>query len=175
MQVIRAELEAVREEYGDERRTQIVSADVDISIEDLIPEEDVLVTLSHESYIKAQAVSNYSAQKRGGKGKAATQMKEEDFIDKLFVASTHDTILCFTNLGRVYWLKVYKLPQASRISRGKPIVNLLPLEENERINAILPIREFVENKFIFMATAKGIVKKRRCPNFLILALRELLQ
>jgi DNA gyrase subunit A len=165
MQVIRAELEAVREEYGDERRTQIVSADVDISIEDLIPEEDVLVTLSHESYIKAQAVSNYSAQKRGGKGKAATQMKEEDFIDKLFVASTHDTILCFTNLGRVYWLKVYKLPQASRISRGKPIVNLLPLEENERINAILPIREFVENKFIFMATAKGIVKKTALSKF----------
>ncbi len=165
MQVIRAELEAVREEYGDERRTQIVSADVDISIEDLIPEEDVLVTLSHESYIKAQAISNYSAQKRGGKGKAATQMKEKDFIDKLFIASTHDTILCFTNLGRVYWLKVYKLPQASRISRGKPIVNLLPLEENERINAILPIREFVENKFIFMATAKGIVKKTALSKF----------
>ncbi|MCK5524416.1 MAG: DNA gyrase subunit A [Thiomargarita sp.] len=165
MQVIRAELEAVREEYGDERRTQIVSADVDISIEDLIPEEDVLVTLSHESYIKAQAISNYSAQKRGGKGKAATQMKEEDFIDKLFIASTHDTILCFTNLGRVYWLKVYKLPQASRISRGKPIVNLLPLEEKERINAILPIREFVENKFIFMATAKGIVKKTALSKF----------
>jgi DNA gyrase subunit A len=165
MNVIRAELEAVREEYSDERRTQIVPAGADISIEDLITEEDVLVTLSHESYIKAQAVSNYSAQKRGGKGKAATQMKEEDFIDKLFVASTHDTILCFTNFGRVYWLKVYQLPKASRISRGKPIVNLLPLEGNERINAILPIREFTENQFVFMATAKGTVKKTALQNF----------
>ncbi|RKZ39265.1 MAG: DNA gyrase subunit A [Gammaproteobacteria bacterium] len=165
MQVIRLELEAIRDEYGDERRTQIVSEVADLSIEDLITEENVLVTLSHESYIKAQALSNYSAQRRGGKGKAATQMKEEDFIDKLFIASTHDTLLCFTNLGKVYWLKVYQLPQASRISRGKPIVNLLPLEEKERINAILPIREFVENKFVFMATAKGTVKKTALSGF----------
>jgi len=165
MQVIRTELEAIRDEYGDERRTQIVSEVADLSIEDLITEENVLVTLSHESYIKAQALSNYSAQRRGGKGKAATQMKEEDFIDKLFIASTHDTLLCFTNLGKVYWLKVYQLPQASRISRGKPIVNLLPLEEKERINAILPIREFVENKFVFMATAKGTVKKTALSGF----------
>lgn len=154
MQVIRLELEAIRDEYGDERRTQIVSEVADLSIEDLITEENVLVTLSHESYIKAQALSNYSAQRRGGKGKAATQMKEEDFIDKLFIASTHDTLLCFTNLGKVYWLKVYQLPQASRISRGKPIVNLLPLEEKERINAILPIREFVENKFVLWQQLK---------------------
>ncbi|MDM8561563.1 DNA gyrase subunit A [Candidatus Parabeggiatoa sp. HSG14] len=165
MEVIRAELLAVRDEYGDERRTQIVIDDANLSMEDLITEEDVMVTLSHEGYVKAQVVSSYAAQKRGGKGKSATQMKEEDFIDKLFVASTHDTILCFTSLGRVYWLKVYQLPQASRISRGKPIVNLLALEENERVNTILPVREFAEDKFVFMATAKGTVKKTALTKF----------
>ncbi|MCK5720117.1 MAG: DNA gyrase subunit A, partial [Thiomargarita sp.] len=165
MEIIRFELEEVLEKYKDERRTQIVVATADLSIEDLITEEDVLVTLSHTGYIKSQAVSNYSAQKRGGKGKAATQMKEEDFIDKLFIANTHDTILCFTDFGKVYWLKVHQLPQASRNSRGKPIVNLLPLEEKERLNAILPVREFSEDKFVFMATSMGTVKKTALINF----------
>jgi DNA gyrase subunit A len=165
MEVIQAELLAIRNEYGDERRTQIVADYTSFSIEDLITEEDVVVTLSHEGYVKAQAVSDYSAQKRGGKGKSATQMKAEDFIDKLFIANTHDTILCFTSLGKIYWLKVYQLPQTSRTSRGKPIVNLLPLEENERINAVLPVREFTENHFVFMATAKGTVKKTVLTEF----------
>lgn len=165
MQVIRAELLMVREEYGDDRRTQIVFDGATLRMEDLINQEDMVVTLSHEGYVKAQAVSTYAAQKRGGRGKAATQVKEEDFIDKLFVANTHDTMLCFTSLGKVYWLKVYELPQASRTSRGRPIVNLLPLEGNERINAILPVREFGENQFVFMATARGTVKKTALVEF----------
>ena len=165
MAVIQAELLAIRDEYGDERRTQIVADLASFSLEDLITEEDVVVTLSHEGYVKAQAVSDYSAQKRGGKGKSATQMKAEDFIDKLFIANTHDTILCFTSLGKIYWLKVYQLPQTSRTSRGKPIVNLLPLEESERVNAVLPVREFTENHFVFMATAKGVVKKTALTEF----------
>jgi DNA gyrase subunit A len=165
MEVIREELMVLKDTYGDERRTQIVIDEGLLSVEDLITEEDVVVTLSHEGYIKAQAASAYSAQRRGGKGKSATQMKEEDFIDKLFIASTHDTMLCFSSAGKVYWLKVYQLPQASRHSRGKPIVNLLPLEENERINAVLPIREFAKNQFVFMATAKGTVKKTALIEF----------
>jgi len=165
MEVIREELIALKETYGDERRTQIVIDEGALSVEDLITQENVVVTLSHEGYVKAQAVSSYSTQRRGGKGKSATQMKEEDFIDKLFIASTHDTMLCFSSAGKVYWLKVYQLPQASRHSRGKPIVNLLPLEENERINAVLPIQEFAENQFVFMATAKGTVKKTALIEF----------
>jgi DNA gyrase subunit A len=165
MEIIRTELVAVRDEYGDERRSEMVFDAAELSMEDLITQEDVLVTLSHEGYIKAQVVSSYNAQKRGGKGKSATQMKEEDFIDKLFVANTHDTILCFSSAGKVYWLKVYQLPQASRISRGKPIVNLLPLEEHERINAILPVREFTDNQFVFMATEHGTVKKTVLTDF----------
>lgn len=159
MQVIREELEAIREQYGDERRTEIIATKLDLTLEDLISEEDVVVTLSHEGYAKAQPLSDYRAQKRGGRGKSATATKDEDFVDKMFVANTHDTILCFSSRGRVYWLKVYELPQAGRASRGKPIVNLLPLEEGERINAILPIREFEEGMFVFMATANGTVKK----------------
>ncbi len=165
MEVIRKELIAVRDEYGDERRTQIIQDGVSLSIEDLITQENVLVTLSHEGYVKAQAVSEYSAQKRGGKGKSATQMKEEDFIDKLFVANTHDTILCFSSFGKVYWLKVHQLPKASRQSRGKPIINLLQLEEKERINTILPVSKFTENQFVFMATEKGTVKKTKLSHF----------
>ncbi|MDM8567634.1 DNA gyrase subunit A [Candidatus Halobeggiatoa sp. HSG11] len=165
MQVIRDELLAIRDGYGDKRRTEITFNDAEINIEDLIPEEDVLVTLSHEGYIKSQDIDTYSAQKRGGKGKSATQMKEADFIDKVFVANTHNTLLCFTSAGKVYWLKVYQLPRASRISRGRPIVNLLPLEANERVNAVLPIQEFVEDKFVFMATAKGVVKKTSLDGF----------
>ncbi len=165
MQVIRDELLAIRDQYGDERRTEILQTRLDLTLEDLITEEEVVVTLSHEGYAKAQPLTDYRAQRRGGKGKSATSMKEEDFIDKLFIANTHDTILCFSSRGRVYWKKVYELPQASRASRGKPIINLLPLEEGERINAILPIREFEENKFVFMATSSGVVKKTSLKNF----------
>lgn len=165
MQVIRDELLAIREQYGDERRTEILTTKLDLTLEDLISEEDVVVTLSHEGYAKAQPLSDYRAQKRGGRGKSATATKDEDFIDKMFVANTHDTILCFSSRGRVYWLKVYELPQAGRAARGKPIVNLLPLEEGERINAILPIREFEEDRFVFMATANGTVKKTPLVDF----------
>lgn len=159
MEVIREELEKIREEFGDERRTEITAASHDIDLEDLIEREDVVVTLSHEGYVKYQKLTEYEAQRRGGKGKSATKMKDEDFIEKLLVANTHDHILCFSTRGRLYWLKVYQLPLASRNARGRPIVNILPLEENERITAILPIKEFEEDKFVLMATAAGVVKK----------------
>ena len=159
LEVIRQELLAIREQYGDERRTRIEADESDLTIEDLIVPEDVVVTLSHGGYAKAQAVSEYRAQGRGGRGKSATSVKDEDFVDKLFVANTHDTLLCFSNLGQLYWLKVYRLPKAGRGSRGKPIVNLLPLEADERITAVLPIREYEEGRFVFMATAGGTVKK----------------
>jgi DNA gyrase subunit A len=159
MQVIRGELLEIKEQYGDARRTEIQESYQDLSLEDLITEEDVVVTLSHEGYAKSQPLSDYRAQRRGGRGKSATAMKEEDFVDKLFIASTHDTILCFSSRGKMYWKKVYELPQAGRGARGKPIVNLLPLEEGERINAVLPIREYETGKFIFFATANGTVKK----------------
>ncbi|XQW86619.1 DNA topoisomerase (ATP-hydrolyzing) subunit A [Thalassotalea piscium] len=159
MEVIREELEAIRDEFGDERRTEITNASHDLSLEDLICEEDVVVTLSNEGYVKYQILSDYQSQRRGGKGKAATKMKEEDFIERLLVANTHDTILCFSNRGKLYWLKVYQLPLASRTARGRPIVNLLPLEGDEKITAILPVREYEDDKFIIMATASGTVKK----------------
>ena len=165
MQVIRDELLELRESYNDPRRTEINTIGEDLSMEDLIADEDVVVTLSHEGYAKAQPLDTYRAQRRGGRGKAATTMKEEDFIEKLFVASTHDTILCFSSRGRMYWLKVYQLPMASRNSRGRPMVNLLPLEEGERINAILPIREYEEGKFVFMVTSNGTVKKTPLLDF----------
>ncbi len=165
MQVIRDELDEVLENYGDERRTEILTDHLDLTMEDLITEEDVVVTLSHQGYAKSQPLSDYRAQRRGGRGKAATKVKEEDFVDKLFVASTHDTILCFSSRGKAYWLKVYQLPQAGRMARGKPIVNLLPLEEGERINAVLPVREFPEDQFVFMATAQGTVKKTPLSDF----------
>ena len=163
--VIRAELEDIRAKYGDKRRTEIIQDHSDLTIEDLIEQQDVVVTLSHGGYAKAQPVTAYQAQRRGGRGKAATAMKEEDFVDKLFVANTHDTLLCFSSVGKMYWLKVYQLPQASRGSRGKPIVNLLPLQEEERITAVLPIHEFEENKFVFMTTAHGTVKKTSLEAF----------
>lgn len=165
MQVIRDELLELRETYSDKRRTEINVIGEDLSLEDLIADEEVVVTLSHEGYAKAQPLDTYRAQRRGGRGKTATTMKEEDFIEKLFVASTHDTILCFSSRGRMYWLKVYQLPLASRNSRGRPMVNLLPLEEGERINAILPIREYAEDKFIFMVTSNGTVKKTPLKEF----------
>jgi DNA gyrase subunit A len=163
--VIRAELEDIKAKYADPRRTEIIQDHSDLTIEDLIEQQDVVVTLSHGGYAKAQPVTAYQAQRRGGRGKAATAMKEEDFVDKLFVANTHDTLLCFSSTGKMYWLKVYQLPQASRGSRGKPIVNLLPLQENERITAVLPIHEFEENKFVFMATAQGTIKKTSLEAF----------
>jgi DNA gyrase subunit A len=159
MEVIREELEAIREQYGDERRTEILQDRLDLSLEDLITEEDVVVTLSHEGYAKSQSLDRYQAQRRGGTGKSATKVKQEDFIDKLFIANTHDTLLCFTSRGKIHWLKVYQLPQASHVSRGKPIVNLLPLDKDERVNAVLPVREFPDNLYVFFATRKGIVKK----------------
>ncbi|EJI85426.1 DNA gyrase subunit A [Alishewanella aestuarii B11] len=159
MEVICEELAAAKAQYGDARRTEIQDNMLDINLEDLITEEDVVVTLSHLGYAKYQPLTDYEAQRRGGRGKAATTVKDEDFVDKLLVASTHDTILCFSNRGRLYWLKVYQLPLASRTARGKPIVNILPLEEGERINAILPVREYEEGKYVFMATANGTVKK----------------
>lgn len=165
MQVIRDELNEIDERYGDDRVTEIIEAEDDLTMEDLITEEDVVVTLSHAGYAKCQPIDTYRSQKRGGKGKAATSVRDEDFVDKLFIANTHDTLLCFSSYGKLYWLKVYQLPQASRTARGKPLVNLLPLEEDERINAILPIREFSEDKFLFMATADGTVKKTALSDF----------
>ena len=165
LEVIKAELIAIREAYGDDRRTEIIQDHSDLSVEDLIPEEEVVVTLSHGGYAKAQPIEAYQAQKRGGRGRSATKVKDEDFVDKLFVANTHDTILCFSSHGKIYWLKVYQVPQASRGSRGKPIVNLLPLEDGERINAVLPIREYAEGHFVFMATSAGTVKKTPLSQF----------
>lgn len=165
MEVIREELEAVREGFGDARRTEITAAVHDIDMEELIAQEDVVVTLSHEGYVKYQILSDYEAQRRGGKGKSATKMKDEDFIERLLVANTHDNILCFSTRGKTYRLKTYQLPFASRNARGKPIVNILPLEENERITAILRVDEFSDDKFIFMATGDGTVKKTSLSSF----------
>ncbi|HUL13570.1 MAG TPA: DNA gyrase subunit A [Methylococcaceae bacterium] len=159
MEVIREELVAVRDQFGDARRTEIIQNRLDLSAEDLITEEDMVVTVSHEGYVKSQPLSDYRAQRRGGRGKQAASTKEEDYIEKLVVANTHDTILCFSSTGKVYWLKVYELPVASRTARGRPFVNLLPLEEGEKINAILPVREFDESHYIFMATTSATVKK----------------
>ncbi|VAX10621.1 DNA gyrase subunit A [hydrothermal vent metagenome] len=165
MAVIRKELCDIQEQFGDERRTEIIQTRLDLSLEDLITEEDVVVTLSHAGYAKAQPLDVYQAQRRGGKGKSATSTREEDFIDQLFVASTHDTVLCFSSRGKVYWLKVYELPQASRAARGKPMINLLPLEEGERINAVLPVREYCDDKYVFMVSSSGTVKKTSLTNF----------
>ncbi|MGH8583746.1 MAG: DNA gyrase subunit A [Gammaproteobacteria bacterium] len=163
--VIRDELNAVREQYGDERRTEIRDAHVGLSLADLITQEDVVVTLSHEGYAKAQPVDQYRSQRRGGKGKTATTMKEADFIERMYVANTHDTILCFSNRGRLYWLKVYELPQAARTARGKPMVNLLPLEEGERITAFMPIKSFEPAGYVLLATRQGTVKKCALTEF----------
>ncbi|MBG2913270.1 DNA topoisomerase (ATP-hydrolyzing) subunit A [Proteus cibarius] len=165
MEVIREELNAIKDQYNDPRRTEITENTADINIEDLINEENVVVTLSHQGYVKYQPLTDYEAQRRGGKGKSAARIKEEDFIDRLLVANTHDTILCFSSRGRLYWMKVYQLPEASRGARGRPIINLLPLEQNERITAILPVREYEEGKFVFMATASGTVKKTPLQDF----------
>ena len=165
MSEIRRELLEIKEQFADARRTEILVNQLDMTVEDLISEEDVVVTLSHLGYAKAQPLESYSAQKRGGRGKAATKVKDEDFVEKMFIASTHDTLLCFSTRGKVYWQKVYQLPIGSRTARGRPMVNLLPLEENERITAILPVREYPEDEFIFFATANGTVKRTPLSNF----------
>ena len=163
--IISEELAAIKESFGDARRSEIIVNTEDIDLEDLITPEEVVVTLSHSGYIKSQPVGDYRAQKRGGRGKQATGTKEDDFIDRLFVANTHDHILCFSSLGRVYWLRVFNVPVGSRASRGKPIINLLKLEEGEKINAILPVKEFDDQHFVFMATSLGTVKKTPLTDF----------
>ena len=163
--VIREELEEIVTEFGDERRTEITASQHDLTVEDLITEEDRVVTISHGGYAKTQPLSDYQAQRRGGMGKSATAVKDEDFVEHLLIASTHATILCFSNMGKVYWLKVYQIPLAGRNSRGRPMVNLLPLEEGERVTSILPVNEYTEGHYIFMATANGTVKKTALTDF----------
>ena len=163
--IIVEELTAIKTQFGDKRRSEIVVHTQDLGIEDLITPQDMVVTLSHGGYIKAQPLADYRAQRRGGRGKVAATVKEDDFVDHLFIANTHDHILCFSNRGRVYWLKVYEVPQGGRSSRGKPIVNLFPLEEGEKITAVLPVKEFDEAHFVFMATALGTVKKTPLSDF----------
>ena len=163
--MITEEMAEIANQFGDERRSEIVESTSDLSLEDLITPQDVVVTLSHTGYVKSQLLEEYQAQRRGGRGKQAAPTKEDDFIDKLFVANTHDYILCFSSLGQVYWLKVYEVPQGSRVGRGKPIVNLFPLAEGEKINAILPVKAFTENEYIFMTTAQGTVKKTALSDF----------
>ncbi|MEH6558796.1 MAG: DNA gyrase subunit A [Oceanicoccus sp.] len=165
MNVIREELDAIVNEFGDERRSEIIESLRDLTAEDLITEEDRVVTISHGGYAKTQSLSDYQAQRRGGMGKSATAVKDEDFVEHLMIASTHDTILCFSNVGKVYWLKVFHIPLASRNARGRPMVNLLPLGDDERITSILPVKEYTEGHFIFMATANGTVKKTELTNF----------
>jgi DNA gyrase subunit A len=164
-QVIRDELREVVENYGDERRTVISASQHDLTVEDLITEEDRVVTISHGGYAKTQPLSDYQAQRRGGMGKSATAVKDEDFVEHLLIASTHATILCFTNVGKVYWLKVFHIPLAGRNARGRPMVNLLPLEEGERVTSILPVEEYTEGHYIFMATGNGTVKRTELTNF----------
>jgi DNA gyrase subunit A len=163
--IIDDELAEIKREFGDKRRSEIVVNGQDIQIEDLIAREDVVVTLSHAGYIKSQPLDEYRAQKRGGRGKQATTTREDDFVEKLFVANTHDYVLCFSNKGKVYWIKVYEVPQGGRASRGKPIVNLLKMDEDERINAILPVREFRDDSYVFFATQEGVVKKTPLSEF----------
>jgi len=159
LQVIVDELNEIKEKYGDERRTEIVASTEDISIEDMIVEEDMVVTISHAGYIKRNAVSLYKSQHRGGRGKVGMGTKEEDFVEKIFIASTHNFLLVFTNLGKVHWLKVYQIPQAGRAAKGKAIINLVNLEPGEKVSATLPVREFVNDKFVVMVTKKGVIKK----------------
>ncbi|WP_257275489.1 DNA gyrase subunit A [Endozoicomonas sp. SESOKO4] len=165
MEVIREEMEKVVEEYGDERRTEITSSRRDLTVEDLISEEDMVVTLSHGGYAKTTSLDTYQAQRRGGRGKSAASVKDEDYVEHMLVANTHTQILCFSSRGKVYWLKVYQIPEAGRTSRGRPIVNILPLEEDERITAMLPVEEYTEGHFVFMATAAGTVKKTPLEQF----------
>ena len=155
----------IRDRFGDKRRSEIVAQGVDLSIEDLIAPQDMVVTFSHGGYVKAQPLTEYRAQRRGGRGKTATTMKEDDFIERLFVAHSHDYLLCFSDRGKLYWLKVFEVPAGSRSSRGKPIVNMFPLEEGEKITAVVPVKEFDENHYVFMATSQGTVKKTPLAEF----------
>jgi len=164
-QIIGEELDAVKAQYGDARRSEIVTQTQDLGIEDLIAPEDVVVTFSHAGYIKAQPIADYRAQRRGGRGRQAATTKEDDFIERLFIANTHDTLLCFSSLGKIYWLRVWQVPQGARSGRGKPIVNLFPLAEDEKINAVLPVKEYDDAHFVFMATAMGTVKKTPLSGF----------
>ena len=164
-EIIVDELAAIRAQFGDARRSEIVLNTQDLGIEDFITPQDMVVTLSHTGYVKSQPLTDYRAQRRGGRGKQAAAVKEDDFVDHLFIANTHDTLLCFSNRGRVYWLKVYEVPQGTRVGRGKPIINMFPLEDGEKISAILSIKEFVADQFIFMCTAKGTVKKTPLSDF----------
>jgi DNA gyrase subunit A len=163
--IIETELDEIKAQYGDDRRSEIIEDAFDLSIEDLITPQDLVVTISNTGYIKAQVLDEYRAQRRGGRGKQAMTAKEDDFIEQMFVANTHDNILCFSSRGQVYWLKVYEVPQGSRVSKGKPIVNLFPLMPGEKINATLVVKDFVDDKFIFMATSKGTVKKTPLSDF----------
>jgi DNA gyrase subunit A len=163
--IISDELSAIKQQFGDPRRSEVVMNTAEINIEDLIAPQDMVVTLSHTGYFKRQPLTDYRAQKRGGRGKQAAAVKDDDFVDQLFVANTHDHILCFSNRGRLYWLKVYEVPEGNRNARGKPIVNLFPLLEGEKITAVLPVKEFDEGHFIFMATAQGTVKKTPLTDF----------
>jgi DNA gyrase subunit A len=165
LEVIRTELLEMKEQFGDKRRTEIISAQQDLTMEDLITDETVVVTLSREGYVKYQQLDIYQAQRRGGKGKAATTVKEEDIVQTMLVANTHDMILCFSSAGKVYWIKAYQIPQGNRTSRGKPIINLLPLQANETITSILPVKEFKEDNYVFMATSTGTVKKVALSEF----------
>jgi DNA gyrase subunit A len=165
LSVVRDELKKIQDEYGDERKTEILASQHDLTVEDLITEEDRVVTVSQTGYAKTQPVTDYRAQRRGGTGKAAATVKNEDVVEHLLVASTHDTLLCFSSVGKVYWLKVYLIPVASRTSRGKPLVNILPLDEGETITSILPIKNSEESTFVFMATRNGTVKKTSLSNF----------
>ncbi|GJM12084.1 MAG: DNA gyrase subunit A [Pseudohongiella sp.] len=165
LNVVREEMELVKKEYGDDRRTEIVGSQLDLTMEDLISEEDRVVTISKTGYAKSQPLADYSAQKRGGTGKAAASVKDEDIVEHLLIANTHDTLLCFSSQGKVYWLKVFMIPVASRTARGKPLVNILPLEEGERITSMLPVQDYSEDEFVFMATSNGTVKKTALTNF----------
>ena len=165
MEVIREELEVIRAEYGDVRRTEILDARLDLTLGDMIPEEERVVTISHGGYAKTQPLAAYQAQRRGGKGKSATGVKDEDYIAHLLVANSHTTLLLFSSKGKVYWLKTYEIPEASRAARGRPLVNLLPLDSDEYITTMLPVDEYTEGHFIFMATAKGTVKKTPLESF----------
>jgi DNA gyrase subunit A len=164
-EIIAAELKHIKEEFGDRRRSEIVTVAEDISLEDLIAPQDMVVTFSHGGYVKSQPLADYRAQRRGGRGKTAATTKDDDFIERLFVAHSHDYLLCFSNRGRLYWLKVFEVPQGSRTARGKPVVNMFPLEEGEKITAVVPVKEFDENHFVFMATAQGTVKKTPLAEF----------
>ncbi|MFB3103924.1 MAG: DNA gyrase C-terminal beta-propeller domain-containing protein, partial [Pseudomonadales bacterium] len=165
IEVLKEELGEVRSRYGDERRTEILSTQEDLTVEDLITEEDLVVTISHQGYGKTQPLDVYQQQRRGGRGKAATTVKDEDFVEHLLIANSHDTLLCFSNMGKVYWLKVYQIPQAGRSAKGRPLVNMLPLAQSERITAILPTKDFSADMFVFMATANGTVKKTPLQQF----------